>query len=43
MERKDALVNLAKPETPSRLVRDQALSLTQGVIVKDLKINSGSF
>ena len=43
MERKDALVNLARLETPGSLVRDQALKLAQGISVKDLKISCGSF
>lgn len=42
-ERKDALVNLAKLETPGSLVRDQALTLAQGISVQDLKISRGSF
>ena len=32
-ERKDTLVNLAKLETPGSLVRDQALTLAQGISV----------
>lgn len=43
MERKDTLVNLAILETPSRLVEDQALTFALGIIIKGLKINSGSF
>lgn len=42
IERKGCLDELTKLETPGRLVRNEALTLAWGIIVKNLKINRNS-